>query len=79
MATRERLDNFFTNTARGRSLARATNRQVEIRVFTENRNGPPKTCHYAIRESADDPTILVFVRDEVYFIDYFPSIEPKKG
>lgn len=71
VATRERLDNFFTNTATGRSLARATNRQVEIRVFAENRDGLPKIYNQAIRESIDDPAILVFVHDDVYFLDYF--------
>jgi hypothetical protein len=72
-ATRESQQGFFSNTALGRSLALTVpiHPNVEVRLFANNTAGLPAVYNIALRESASDPAILVFVHDDVYFCDFF--------
>jgi hypothetical protein len=71
VATRETQEGFFSQTATGKSLARMAIKPIEIRIFPENRRGLPDVYNQALRESADDPAILVFLHDDVHLLDYF--------
>lgn len=69
-ATRETRDNFTTHTALGRSL-RLYGSLYELRLFPENKLGLPVLYNEAIRESATDPAVLIFVHDDVHLLDFY--------
>ena len=70
-ATRETEQKFATNTALGRSLALLRYPYVELRLFPSNSAGLPHLYNTALREAATDPAILVFLHDDVHFLDFF--------
>ncbi len=70
-ATRESYDDFFTRTPLGRSLAIYQAPFAEAAVFDRNSDGLPKLYNEAIRDSVNDPAILVFVHDDVHLCDFF--------
>ena len=69
-ATRESKENFPLRTALGRSLA-LYQTLFELRLFPSNALGLPSVYNAAIRESADDPAILVFMHDDVHLLDFY--------
>lgn len=69
-ATRETSDDFMARSALGRSL-RLYPSLFELRLFPSNSNGLPLVYNTAIRESATDPAILVFVHDDVHLLDFY--------
>jgi GT2 family glycosyltransferase len=69
-ATRESRERFGV-TMLGRSLALYPYPWVELRLFPENSSGLPALYNLALRESLEDPAILVFVHDDVSFLDFF--------
>jgi hypothetical protein len=69
-ATRETTESFATGTALGRSLALYSPLH-ELRLFPRNSSGLPVVYNTAIRESTDDPAILVFVHDDVHLLDFY--------
>jgi hypothetical protein len=69
-ATRETADGFTAGTALGRSLRLYTS-LYELRLFPSNSAGLPLAYNTAIRESATDPAILVFVHDDVHLLDFY--------
>jgi GT2 family glycosyltransferase len=71
VATRESGDNFFTNTATGKSLALYQFPFLELRLFEKNVLGLSTVYNMAIEESKADPAILVFVHDDVLICDYY--------
>jgi GT2 family glycosyltransferase len=70
-ATRQGADGFTANTALGRSLALYRFPFLELRLFPNNSAGLPSVYNTALRESADDPAILVFIHDDVHLLDFF--------
>jgi GT2 family glycosyltransferase len=70
-ATRETEERFAAHTPLGRSLGLLPYPFVEQRVFTANSRGLPELYNRALREAERDPAILVFVHDDVQFMDYF--------
>lgn len=71
VATRATQADFFSHTATGRSLKRMATRPIEVRIFSENTSGLPAVYNQAIRESINDPALLVFLHDDVHLLDYF--------
>jgi len=70
-ATRESASAFAEHTALGRSLRLFPYPFVELRLFPDNSTGLPALYNRALNESAGDPAILVFVHDDVTFLDFF--------
>ena len=70
-ATRETRENFSAGTPLGRSLALFPYPYVELKLFASNSSGLPHLYNAVLRESADDPAILVFVHDDLQFLDFF--------
>ncbi len=77
-ATRETAEGFPANTALGRSLA-LYRTLFELRLFPSNSAGLPSVYNTAIRESAADPAILVFVHDDVHLLDLFWPMRIAQG
>jgi hypothetical protein len=70
-ATRESRENFSARTALGRSLAMFPYPFVELRLFPSNTTGLPGLYNLALREAAGDPATLIFMHDDVQFLDFF--------
>ena len=71
IATRENEDDFFKNTATGRSFSIYNYPFLEIRLFPNNISGLPTLYNIAIAESISDPAILIFIHDDVHMLDYY--------
>jgi len=69
-ASRQTAAAFVAGTALGRSLALYPS-LYELRLFPENSRGLPHVYNTAIRESAADPAILVFIHDDVHLLDFY--------
>ena len=71
-ATRESRETFFQKTLLGRTLALFRFLDfVQPRIFLENSKGLPEVYNTAIRESENDPSILVFIHDDVSLCDFY--------
>jgi hypothetical protein len=70
-ATRESRDNFATKTALGRSLALYKWPFIDLRLFPDNAAGLPSVYNTVLRESFDDPALLVFIHDDIHLLDFF--------
>ena len=72
VATRANEKGFETETALGRSLVPFKKLPfIQVRLFASNTSGLPALYNKAIDESRDDPSILVFVHDDIYMCDFF--------
>jgi hypothetical protein len=71
IATRESASDFFKKTATGRSLAFNKPKFIDLLLFPSNLKGLPTVYNYAIKESTNDPCILVFMHDDLHLLDYF--------
>jgi hypothetical protein len=69
-ATRGSAQEFATRTALGRSLA-LYGPMFELRLFPGNSSGLPTLYNAAIRDSAADPAVLVFLHDDVHLLDFY--------
>jgi hypothetical protein len=73
-ATRLDRDDFFSQSALGRSLPLYQhypgNQPIELRLFKNNRDGLPTIYNTAIEEAKRDPAILVFIHDDVFLNDW---------
>jgi hypothetical protein len=70
-ATRTDAD-AFKATALGKTLYQSyPTFPVEKRIFFRNSSGLPICYNQAIRESADPDQVIVFVHDDVHFLDFF--------
>ncbi len=69
-ASRQTAADFATATALGRSLSLYAS-LYELRLFPENSRGLPHVYNIALRESAADPAILVFIHDDVHLLDFY--------
>ena len=73
-ATRESKEGFFEKTSLGRTLSVFQFQdpiEIEIRISFQNSKGLPAVYNTAIRESENDPAILVFVHDDVCLCDFY--------
>jgi hypothetical protein len=74
-ATRLSKDDFFKQSALGRSLPYyrtfPRGQPIELRLFSSNRAPLPSVYNQAIDEAASDPAILVFLHDDVYLNDFY--------
>lgn len=71
IATRSSEAEFFTATATGRSLAFNKPAFIEFRIFPNNKEGLPKLYNQVIRECAADPSMLIFIHDDLHFLDFY--------
>lgn len=71
VATRETQENFFKNTATGKSLALYSFLNIDVQLFPENKQGLPKVYNTVIEECKNDPCILIFAHDDLHIIDYY--------
>jgi GT2 family glycosyltransferase len=69
--TRASPEEFATTTALGRSLALYRFPFLQLRLFANGNPGIPVVYNTALRESADDPAILVFIHDDIHLLDFF--------
>lgn len=71
VATRENQTDFFSKTATGKSIPICQMKNVELKLFSDNRDGLSKVYNEAIEESKTDPAILIFMHDDIHLLDYF--------
>lgn len=71
VATRKSTENFWLNTATGRSLALYKSPNLEVNLYPENITGLPEIYNSAIDKFKDEPSILVFAHDDIYILDFF--------
>ena len=72
VATRVNEKDFEAETALGSSLAPFRKLPfIQVRLFAGNTSGLPALYNKAIDESRDDPSILVFVHDDIHMCDFF--------
>lgn len=69
-ATRRDRDEFYSETALGRSLSLRRPPGVEVRLFSRNSEGLPAVYNAAIAESLHEDTALLFVHDDVHLCDF---------
>lgn len=71
-ATRETEGGFLEKTALGRTLSVYKYTDfTQIRLFPQNRSGLSAVYNTAIKESINDPAILVFAHDDIYLTDFY--------
>lgn len=71
VATRASEEQFFKETATGRSFSFNRPPFLELRLFANNTRGLSEVYNQAIRESIADPATLVFAHDDLHILDYF--------
>lgn len=71
VATRESRENFFSNTATGRSFSLNFFNFVELTLHDRNSEGLPVLYNRAIESAKNDPAILVFIHDDVHLCDFY--------
>jgi len=71
IASRASELDFYKTTATGRSLAFNLPSFVDVRLFPNNTKGLPTVYNQAIRESINDPSLLVFAHDDLHIVDFF--------
>lgn len=69
-ATRAARNDFPSSTALGKTLSMHRPADVELRLFAGNTAGLPSVYNIAIEESAEDPSILLFIHDDVHLCDF---------
>ena len=71
VATRMGKDAFLNTSALGRSLAPLRSiLPFELSLFAENTSGLPSIYNSAIEATKNDPSILIFLHDDVYICDF---------
>lgn len=82
-ATRLSSDDFFKTTPLGRSLRHyrtfPQHQRIELRLFSDNREGLPGLYNRAIGEAARDPAVLVFLHDDVHLSDFYWASRVHEG
>jgi len=71
VATRASVDEFWTQTATGRSLTCNRPTGLSVHLFANNKLGLPYVYNQAIRACIGKPSTLVFAHDDVHFLDFF--------
>lgn len=71
VATRESREDFFVNTATGRSLAFNAPSFIDLHLYPNNTRGLSSIYNEVIMESKNDPATLVFAHDDLHLLDFF--------
>lgn len=71
VATRRSRDDFFTDTATGKSLSLYRFPFIEIDLYDSNKVGLPTIYNRSIDNSINNPAILVFAHDDIHLTDFF--------
>lgn len=71
VATRETRDNFFKNTATGKSLSLYQFPFLELDLYESNSDGLSKVYNRSIENAKNNPAILVFAHDDIHITDFF--------
>jgi GT2 family glycosyltransferase len=82
-ATRLSSEEFFKKSPLGRSLQHyrtfPQHQRIELRLFSDNREGLPGLYNRAIDEAARDPAVLVFLHDDVHLSDFYWASRVHEG
>jgi hypothetical protein len=82
-ATRLSSGEFFKKAPLGRSLHHyrtfPQHQRIELRLFSDNREGLPELYNRAIDEAARDPAVLVFLHDDVHLSDFYWASRVHEG
>lgn len=70
IATRMKHADFMNKSATGRTLRLTSHRKLELIVTSENQQGLPKLYNQIIKDSVENPAVLVFAHDDLHFLDY---------
>lgn len=71
VATRVSREDFYKSTATGKSLKLYEGLGFELDLYDSNSYGLPVVYNQSIDKSRDDPAILVFVHDDVHFLEFW--------
>lgn len=71
VATRETVENFWTKTATGKSLALYRSLHIEVILSADNSKGLPEIYNAAIEACRSDPAVLIFAHDDLHILDFY--------
>ena len=71
VATRVSREDFFINTATGRSLAFNAPSFIDLHLYPNNTRGLPSLYNEVILKCKDDPATLIFAHDDLHLLDFF--------
>ena len=71
VATRQSIENFWTNSATGRSLSLFLGPSLEVCVYPENTKGLSEIYNLEINNSKKQSCILIFAHDDLSILDFF--------
>ena len=71
VASRLKKESFLRASALGQSLNVLGRNDIEVRLFEGNNSGLPQVYNRAIEESRSDPSVLIFMHDDVWITDFF--------
>jgi hypothetical protein len=71
IATRQTRENFFENTAMGRSLGLYSFPFIELDLYELNNEGLSRVYNRSIQNAKNNPAILVFAHDDIYLPDFY--------
>jgi hypothetical protein len=71
VATRASREDFFVNTATGRSLAFNAPSFIDLHLYPNNTRGLSSIYNEVIMQCKDDPAKLVFAHDDLHLLDFF--------
>ena len=71
VATRHSRENFFKNTAMGRSLDLYRFPFIELDLYELNTEGLSRVYNRSIQNARNNPAILVFAHDDIYLTDFY--------
>ncbi len=71
VATRVSDDEFFLNTLTGKSLKMYEGLGFELDLYHSNITGLPVVYNQSIEKAKSNPAILIFVHDDVFFLDFW--------
>ncbi len=77
-ATKESETNFHENTLLGRCLKLYAG-LFELDLYDSNQHGLPFVYNLSIEKSKTDPSILVFIHDDVYLMDFWWNVKIREG
>ncbi len=71
VATRATQEEFFTQTALGKSLSKQKPFGVELQLFPENKLGLSEVYNRVIDEYSVSSNVLVFLHDDIHLLDFY--------
>jgi GT2 family glycosyltransferase len=71
VASRQKREDFYTNTATGRSLSFYKFPFVEVNLYAENSSSLSYIYNQSIEKYIDQDVVLVFAHDDLHILDFF--------